>query len=320
MERGCCMRTYKIGSILRSHLSSLVLEPHLHHSNAEPRLCSQRLPHLKIKQMRRFPASREKTKERRSTLKYFASFLVFQQARWPFDFRELWMNAVVFLDLLVICLFKALAWVQACFRARLQRQLSYLSMTFAADGVRYTSLPRLTQNRVLLPTSKHSSQAGEIFLIWEFYLWNYCRSRGWNLNILPQKQTGENIKGRFSALYMSSVLPFCRVLRTPQRRPWRPVFVELSGWFAVFWASWDPFRHPPSPGPLCLSPAWCPTPHHRSSLQRETSIQAWTDYTLLVSQTDCWCIHFCLSRLHEIRQYIIKGDTCVFDTLLSIYY
>lgn len=42
------------------------------------------------------------------------------------------------------CLFKALA----------REQDSYLSMTFGADGLAHTSLPRLTQTRVLLPTSK----------------------------------------------------------------------------------------------------------------------------------------------------------------------
>lgn len=203
---------------------------------------------------------------------------------------------------------------------RLQRRFSYLSMTFAADGLRYTSLPRLTQNRVLLPTSKLSSEAGEIFLIWEFYLWNYCRPRGWHRNILLQKQTREYIKERFSSLYLSSVLPFCRVLRTPQRRPWRPVSVEWSGWFAVFWASWDPSRHPPSPGLLCLSPAWCPTPHRHSSLQTESSAQAWTHYTLLVSDSLLMNTFLLFPIPGDSHKCIIKGDTCVFDTLLSIYY
>lgn len=160
------------------------------------------------------------------------------------------------------------------------RQSSYLSMTFDAGGLRYTSLPQLTQNRMLLATSKLSSEVGEIFLIWEFYLWNYCRACG-RQSISPcvhySKCRPENISKKVLhspyfvvADSLRFFLPFCRVLRTPQRKPWRPVSAEWSGWFVVFWASWDPSHHPPSPGLLCLSPAWCPTPHHHFSLQKET--------------------------------------------------
>lgn len=78
---------------------------------------------------------------------------------------------------------------------RLWRQLSYLSMTFDAGRPRYTSLPQLTQNRMLLTTSKLSSEVEKIFLIWEFYLWNYCRARGRHLSIyVPLLLMQTNIK------------------------------------------------------------------------------------------------------------------------------
>lgn len=149
----------------------------------------------------------------------------------------------------------------------LWRQLSYLSMTFGAGGLRYTSLPRLTQNRMLLATSKRSSEVGEIFLIGEFYLWNYCWACGRHLNLhYPKFRPCRHFFISSWWDYLSFFLPFCRVLRTPRRKPWRPVSVEWSGWFVVFWASWDPSHHPTCSGFLCLSPAWCPTPHRHFSL------------------------------------------------------
>ncbi len=115
-------------------------------------------------------------------------------------------------------------------------------------------------------------------------------------------------------------------MRTPQRRPWRPVSVEWSGWFVVFWASWDPSHHPPSPGLLCLSPAWCPTPHRHFSLQKEsffciisTSLN-WLHPFGQWQSVDKYIFVLPYSGRFTHRKCIIKGDTCVFDTLLSIYY
>lgn len=130
--------------------------------------------------------------------------------------------------------------------------------------------------------------------------------------------------------YGSSDLPFCRVSRTPQRRPWRRVSVEWSGWFVAFWASWDPSHHPPSPGLLCLSLAWCPTPHRHFSLhtQREresflciigTSLN-WLHPFSQWQSADKYIFALPHSRRFTHHKCIIKGDTCVFDTLLSIYY
>lgn len=143
---------------------------------------------------------------------------------------------------------------------------------------------------MLLATSKRSSEVGEIFLIWEFYLWNYCR--GWwsaSKPPSPQMQTRTNI---FLTDYLSS--PFCRVLRTPRRRPWRPVSVEWSGWFVVFWASWDPSHRPPSPGLRCLSLAWCPTPHRHFSLQTDGERER--ESFLCIISTG-------LNRLHPFSQW-----------------
>ena len=70
--------------------------------------------------------------------------------------------------------------------------------------------------------------------------------------------------------FTGGLLPFCRALRTPQKRPWKPVSAVWWGWFLVVWASWSPCCRRPSPG-WCLSPAWCPTLHHRFSLQKEAS-------------------------------------------------
>lgn len=114
MEQACSENSEFILCGSCSHLSSLVLKPHLHHPNTEPRLGSQRLPHL---QPPRQKVSSIPQENKVGTLKHFASFHIFQQTHCPFDFSERWMNAVVFLDLSVICLFKALARVQACFRA-----------------------------------------------------------------------------------------------------------------------------------------------------------------------------------------------------------
>lgn len=84
------------------------------------------------------------------------------------------MDAVVFLDLFVIASSKR--W-QVCFWVLAIEELSYLNKTFGADRLRYTGLPQLTQNRVLLPvpTSKLCSEvAAPGGLSWQFYLWNYC--------------------------------------------------------------------------------------------------------------------------------------------------
>lgn len=72
---------------------------------------------------------------------------------------------MVFLDLLVIAASKFGPSVAPVLGPGLWREFSYLSVTFGADGVRYTRLPQLTQNRMLLATSKLSFEVGEIFLI-----------------------------------------------------------------------------------------------------------------------------------------------------------
>lgn len=149
--------------VSRSHLSSLVLKPHLHHPNAESRLCGQRLPHLKPSRQKISGIARGKL---HSTLKYFAPWT--DLPHFPNGTLPLWFYWTLnkcsgLFGPLGYCLFKALARVQ-------RRQFSYLSMTFGAGGLRYTSLPQLTQNRMLLATSKLRSEVGEIFLIWEFYL------------------------------------------------------------------------------------------------------------------------------------------------------
>lgn len=143
-------------------------------------------------------------------------------------------------------------------------------------------------------------------------------------------QTRECLKKKtkpfVAADYFSFVLPFCRALRTPQRRPWRPVSVEWSGWSVVFWASWDPSRHPPSPGLLCLSLAWCPAPHRRFSLQKETFLCMistslnWLHPFSRWQSADKYIFALPYSRRFTHHKCIIKGDTCVFDTLLSICY
>lgn len=54
-DRGRLLRAHAgVSGTSASHLSSLVLKPHLHHPNAEPRLCSQGLPHLKAPRQTRF--------------------------------------------------------------------------------------------------------------------------------------------------------------------------------------------------------------------------------------------------------------------------
>lgn len=180
------------------------------------------------------------------------------------------MNAVVFLDLLIIASSKCWPGSRSVLGCWLWRQLPYVSMTFGADGLPHTSLPQLTQTRVLLPTSKLSSECwwGEALF---------------NLRILFGKLTSDSWSAsRHHELphhgFIGGLLPFCRALRTPQRRPWRPVSAVWWGWFLVVWASWSPCCLPPSPG-RCLSPAWCPALHHRFSLQTEASALNWVYIT-----------------------------------------
>lgn len=77
------------------------------------------------------------------------------------------MNAVVFLDLLIIASSKCWPGSRSVLGCWLWRQLPYASMTFGADRLLHTRLPRLTQSRVLLPTSKLSLECwgGGYFLI-----------------------------------------------------------------------------------------------------------------------------------------------------------
>lgn len=115
---------------------------------------------------RRFPASHEENKALRSTLKYLNISSTFSSRPTAslirFDSSEGWIKAVVFLDLLVIASSKPWPGRSACFRARLRRQF-YLSMTLGAGGLCYSSLPQLTQNRMLLATSKLGSEVGGDF-------------------------------------------------------------------------------------------------------------------------------------------------------------
>lgn len=54
-DRGRLLRAHAgVSGAGGSHLSSLVLEPHLHHPDAEPRLRRQGLPHLKAPRQTRF--------------------------------------------------------------------------------------------------------------------------------------------------------------------------------------------------------------------------------------------------------------------------
>lgn len=54
-DRGRLLRRHAgLSATSGSHLSSLVLKPHLHHPNAEPRLRSQGLPHLEAPRQTRF--------------------------------------------------------------------------------------------------------------------------------------------------------------------------------------------------------------------------------------------------------------------------
>ncbi len=201
MEQGCWMRTQNVirSCVSCSHLSSLVLKPHLHHPNTESCLCSQRLPHLKPPRQKISSIPRE-NKTLHSTLKYFAPLTYLP--RFPVGTLPLWFALIS----------GNVEWMQWSFWTSwllplqslgpgaapvlgpgLRRQFSYLSMTFGAGGLRYTSLPQLTQNRMLLATSKLSSEVGETFLIWEFYLWNYCRACGRHLNLHYSKCRPGNI-------------------------------------------------------------------------------------------------------------------------------
>lgn len=101
------------------------------------------------------------------------------------------MNTVVFLDLLVIGSSKPWPGCSACFKA---------GATDAVCRSQYDILCRRTA--LQQPASVNTEQkaahhfkarlwGGGVVLIWEFYLWNYCRARVWHLNIHYSKYKPE---------------------------------------------------------------------------------------------------------------------------------
>lgn len=199
-----------------SHLSSLVLKPHLHHPNTESCLCSQRLPHLKPSRQKIFQHPTRKQNTSQHTEIFCPLNISFPAGTLPFWFALIsgnveWMQWS-FWTTWLLPLQSLGPGAAPVLGPGLWRQFSYLSMTvFGAGGLRYTSLPQLTQNRMLLATSKLSSEVGETFLIWEFYLWNYCRARGRHLNLHYSKCRPGNIKKTitFSSLCCSRLLELC---------------------------------------------------------------------------------------------------------------
>lgn len=152
-----------------SHLSSLVLKPHLDDPNAESRLRSQRLPHLKTSEQTIFSVTHTHTQKHPEILcpynitatfpnRHTASWLALISANVERMQQSFWTSWLLHLQ----SLGTAAAPVSG---PGLWRQFSYLSMTFGADRLRYTRLPRLTQTRMLLTTSKLGSEVGKIFLI-----------------------------------------------------------------------------------------------------------------------------------------------------------
>lgn len=176
MEQGCCTADTEsnLSHVSCSHLSSLVLKPHLHHPNAESRLGGQRLPHLKPWRQKDFQhPSPQENKALSGTLEYFGSLTYlphFPIGTLPLWFALIWVNV----EWMPWSFFFWTSWLlplqslgpgaAPVFRVRAtEAALLQLSMTFGAGGPRYTSLPRLTQNRKLLATSKLSSEVGGFF-------------------------------------------------------------------------------------------------------------------------------------------------------------
>lgn len=113
---------------------------------------------------KRFPASHKKTKHftaRWTTLPpqhiLHVGFFDLLWFHWTVEWiqRSFWTSRVIASS-------KSWSGCGACFLGPgLRRPLRYLSVTFGARCLRYTSPPQLTQNRVLLATSKRSLGVGE---------------------------------------------------------------------------------------------------------------------------------------------------------------
>lgn len=150
MEQGCCTADTEsnLSHVSCSHLSSLVLKPHLHHPNAESRLGGQRLPHLKPRRQKDFQhPSPQENKALSGTLEYFGSLTYlphFPIGTLPLWFALIWVNVEwmpwsFFFGPRGYCLFKALARVQRLFLGSgLQRQLSSSSVWHLVQADRVT--------------------------------------------------------------------------------------------------------------------------------------------------------------------------------------
>lgn len=98
-----------------------------------------------------------------STLKYFSSVYIFQQAHYPFDFQLTLTECSSLFGTLGYCLFKALARAQACFRAPAMEAalLSQYDIWCRRTALHQPASVNTEQSAA--PTSKLSSEAGEIF-------------------------------------------------------------------------------------------------------------------------------------------------------------
>lgn len=126
IEEGCCTARALASGAGGSHLSSLVLEPHLHHPDAQPRLRSQGLPHLKAP-THTFPAARrERGRPSKPTSQDFSSSLIF-------------FFSFFFLEGKVERRQRSLGPADYGIKALAREQHSYLSMTFGAASHRPAS-------------------------------------------------------------------------------------------------------------------------------------------------------------------------------------